>query len=41
MIESTVVESGVSTLNNEKTNPNPFAVGIGSLLTGSNLETAI
>jgi hypothetical protein len=41
MSESTVVESGVSTLSAEKTNSNPFAVGIGNLLTGSNPEKAI
>jgi hypothetical protein len=41
MSETTVVESGVSALNAEKTNANPFAVGIGNLLTGSNPEKAI
>ena len=41
MSESTVVESGVSNLSAEKTNSNPFAVGIGNLLTGSNPEKAI
>jgi hypothetical protein len=41
MSETTVVESGVSAPNAEKTNANPFAVGIGNLLTGSNPEKAI
>lgn len=41
MSETTVVESGVSAPSAEKTNANPFAVGIGNLLTGSNPEKAI
>lgn len=41
MSETTVLETNSPALSADKTNPNPFAVGIGNLLTGNNPEKAI